>query len=138
MFDNSGLNKDHPLYSTDNKKTLGCMKDEMDGKQISKVICLAPKMYSVLTDDSIIKKAKGVSSAVVKNEIEFNDYDNTLKTGEAIYKNNTSFRSFDHQLYTIKTEKKSLSAYENKRYLLEDGITSYPYGHYKIKQIQNN
>jgi hypothetical protein len=132
MFDNSGLSKDHPLYSPDNKKTLGCMKDEMDGKQISKVICLAPKIYSVLTDDSIIKKAKGVSSAVVKNEIEFNDYDNTLKTGEAIYKSNTSFRSFDHQLYTIKTEKKSLSAYENKRYLLEDGITSYPYGYYKI------
>ena len=91
-------------------------------------------MYTVLTDDTVIKKAKGVSGAVVKNEIEFNDYYNTLKTGEAIYKNNTSFRSFDHQLYTIKTEKKSLSAYENKRYLLEDGITSYPYGYYKIKK----
>ena len=35
------------------------------------------------------------------------------------------------KLYTMEMNKVSLSAYDDKRYILDDGITSYAYGHYK-------
>jgi len=43
-------------------------------------------------------------------------------------------RSFDHSIYTVNVTKVSLSAYDDKRYILDDGVSSYAYGHYKIRQ----
>ena len=40
-----------------------------------------------------------------------------------------NFRTDCHQVYTTRTTKTSLSAFDSKRYLLEDGA----YGHYKTK-----
>ena len=42
-------------------------------------------------------------------------------------------RSGSHQLYIDTIQKKCLSAFDNKRHILEDGVSSYAYGHYKIK-----
>jgi hypothetical protein len=44
-----------------------------------------------------------------------------------------NFRTDCHRVYTVRTTKTSLSAFDSKRYLLEDGIHSYAYGHYKTK-----
>ena len=41
-------------------------------------------------------------------------------------------RSFDHDICTVNVTKVSLSAYDDKRYIQEDGITSYAYGHFRI------
>ena len=38
-----------------------------------------------------------------------------------------------HQIGIYKVNKISLSCYDDKRFILEDGITSYAHGHYKIK-----
>ena len=40
-------------------------------------------------------------------------------------------RSFDHDIYTVNVTKVSLSAYDDKRYIQEDVITSYAYGHFR-------
>ena len=45
-----------------------------------------------------------------------------------------NFRTDCHRVYTTRTTKTSLSAFDSKRYLLEDGIQSLAYGHYKTKQ----
>ena len=39
-------------------------------------------------------------------------------------------RSFDHDIYTVNVTKISLSAYDDKRFIQDDGISSYAYGHY--------
>ena len=44
-----------------------------------------------------------------------------------------NFRTDCHRVYTTRTTKTSLSAFDSKRYLLEDGIQSYAYGHYKTR-----
>lgn len=44
----------------------------------------------------------------------------------------TQIRSFGHQLYNVELNKLGLSPFDDKRYLLDDGITSLAYGHYKI------
>ena len=41
-------------------------------------------------------------------------------------------RSFDHDIYTVNVTKISLSAYDDKRFIQDDGISSYAYGHYAI------
>jgi hypothetical protein len=43
-----------------------------------------------------------------------------------------SIRSFNHALKTVEISKTCLSAYDDKRYVLSDGIATFAYGHYKI------
>ena len=42
-----------------------------------------------------------------------------------------NFHSHQHQLHTIKQTKKSLSPFDDKRYILEDGFTTRAHGHYQ-------
>ena len=43
-----------------------------------------------------------------------------------------TIRSFKHQLYTMKQNKVSRSPYNNKRYLMDDGVHSLPYRHFSL------
>ena len=43
-----------------------------------------------------------------------------------------TIRSQKHQLGLKKRNKISLSCFDDKRYLHDNGIYSYPYGHYEI------
>ena len=44
-------------------------------------------------------------------------------------------RSYNHQLYSVTINKTTLSPYDDKRYVLDDGINTWAHGHYKIKSI---
>ena len=44
-----------------------------------------------------------------------------------------TIRSQNHQLGSYEINKVSLSCFDDKRYILENGIKSYAYGHYLIK-----
>ena len=48
LYDTSDYPKDHPLYSSANKKVLGKLKDECAGRAIAEFVGLRPKMYSTL------------------------------------------------------------------------------------------
>ena len=71
------------LKDDENIMVLGKFKDEMNSLVIKEYIALNPKVYSVnhLEKNEIINKKvlKGVSKAVVKNEITYNDYVNVLE-----------------------------------------------------------
>ena len=41
-------------------------------------------------------------------------------------------RSYDHQLYNTSINKLGLSPFDDKRFILEDGISSLAYGHWRI------
>ena len=43
-----------------------------------------------------------------------------------------SIQSRAHKLQTVNVNKTTLSAYDDKRFLLEDGVSSLAYGHHKI------
>ena len=60
-YDTSDYPLSHYLHDKKNKKVLGKMKDECAGGVIKEVICLRPKMYSIVGETrKITKKAKGV------------------------------------------------------------------------------
>ena len=134
-FDTSDYHKDHPLYSTTNKKVLGKMKDECAGVPPTEFIGLRAKMYSLLYDSKEMKTAKGIKKSVVKNVITHRDYKEALFQKESQTHSMTQIRSFGHQLYTVKMNKTSLSPYDDKRYILNDGFTTLAYGHYKIPKL---
>ena len=57
-----------------NKKEIGLMKDELDGKIMKEFIGLKPKCYATLMDDRVDKKAKGTKKCVIKKCIKFDKY----------------------------------------------------------------
>ena len=133
LFDTSNYPKSHLLYSDKNKKEIGLFKDEMGGKPIYQYVGLRAKLYSVLTEDDNKRAAKGVNKAVISKRLKHTQYLKSLLQGERYAHYMNTIRSTQHKLYTCKLKKISLCPLDDKRYLLEDGITSLAYGHYKIK-----
>jgi hypothetical protein len=59
-------------------------------------------------------------------------YKNILESSGKMYSKMKVIRSSKHQLYTMEINKVSLSAYDDKRWIKDDGVSSYAYGHCKI------
>jgi len=132
LFDNSDYPKSSKYFFNDNKKVIGKFKDEAAGKVINEFVGLKSKMYSYLLGEEEHKKAKGVKKNVVKKEIRHNDYKNVLFNNKTMHHQMNTIRSESHQINSYHINKVSLSPYDDKRYILNDGITSYAYGHYLI------
>jgi hypothetical protein len=133
-YDFSEYPKDHFLYNTDNQAVVGKFKDEFNSKIITEFVGLRSKLYSLkVQDDKEKKVAKGVKMCVIKKELKFKDYKDTLDYETETTRKMNFIRSMKHQVNTIEMTKVALSCYDNKRFLLDDGITSYAYGHYKTK-----
>ena len=127
------------LKNSENKKVVGKFKDETQGIPICEFIGLRSKMYSIkLDDDSEKKTAKGIVRNVIKNHLKHDNYKSILETGEMTNSSMKMIRSFDHDIYTVNVTKISLSAYDDKRFIKEDGITSYAYGHFRIDELKQN
>ena len=47
-----------------------------------------------------------------------------------------SIRSDHHNVFTFQMNKIALSAFDDKRWILDDGITTLAHGHYKTKEKQ--
>ena len=63
FYDTSDYPPSHPLHSVKNKKVLGKMKDDMEGEPIAEVVCLRPKMYSILRADDRFPSDRSMSMA---------------------------------------------------------------------------
>ena len=132
LFDNSDYPKSSKYFFNDNKKVIGKFKDEAAGKPILEFVGLKSKMYSYLLGEEEHKKAKGVKKNVVKKEIRHQDYKNVLFNNKIMHHQMNTIRSELHQINSYHINKVSLSPYDDKRYILNDWITSYAYGHYLI------
>jgi len=135
-MDFSDYSKEHKNYDNSNKKKLGYFKDEVNGKIITEFIGLQPKMYAFQLDDGKEeKKAKGIPKKVVKKEINFMMYKNTLEDGDCKrnYFSYNSIRSYEHIIFSITCNKSGLSNYDNKRYYFNNN-ESVPYRHYLCNQ----
>lgn len=76
-------------------------------------------------------QAKGVSSSVVRRVLHHKDYVRSLMELKRYRHRMRRIGSKKHQIYTIEQEKISLNPYDDKRFILDDGISSLPYG-YKV------
>ena len=132
-FDNSDYNKESPFYNTANKKVIGKFKDEAAGIPIIEFIGLRSKMYSYMKDDMKGgKTAKGIKKNVIRKNITHDKYIDVLFNNKQIMHTMKTIRSEKHQLGSFELNKISLSCFDDKRYISNDGINSHAYGHYKI------
>ena len=130
------INSDYPksskFFSGENKKVIGNFKDEAVGTPILEFIGLKSKMYSYITEDKSNKTAKGVKKNVIRREINHSDYQDVLFNNIKMHHQMKSIQSVLHLISSYQLNKASLSPFDDKRYILSDGITSYAYGHQKI------
>ena len=117
-----------------NKKVIGKFKDEACGVPIVEFIGFKSKMYFYVKDNEKGgKTAKGIKKNVIKNNIKHEDYKNTLMNNEQMHHKIKTIRSQRHQLGSYEINKVSLSCFNDKRYIHDNGMSSYAYGHYKIE-----
>ena len=109
-------------------------KDEMAGRILEEFVGLKPKIYSIKYGDNQKLSAKGVSR-FARTSLKHNIYKTVLSTTNSIRTNNIRIGSTLHQLETISSSKISLSAFDDKRYILENGIETLPFGHFLMRDI---
>ena len=136
IFDNSDYNKKSPFYFDHNKKVIGKFKDEAAGIPVTEFVGLRSKMYSYTLDNKQTKRtAKGIKKNIIQNNLSHDNYKKVLLSGEQIHHSMKTIRSVNHQLSSYELNKISLSCFDDKRYIHENGITSFAYGHYKILKV---
>ena len=129
LFDTSNYDKkdNRPLPIGKNKKVIGLFKDELGGKIVTEFCALRAKAYAYkLDDDTEHKKAKGTKKCIIKRELMFENYKDSLFNDKIILRSQQRFRSDHHRVYTEEVNKIALSSNDNKRIQTFDKITTYP------------
>ena len=133
MFDNSDYPENSPYFYKKNKKVIGKMKDEAAGVPVVEFIGLRSKMYSYIKNNNQgSRTAKGVKKNVIKKDIKHENYKDVLFNSKQMHHKMKTIRSNEHEICSYELNKVSLSCFDDKRYILKDGINSYAYGHYNL------
>ena len=105
----------------------------MSSKQITEFIGLKPKIYIIKTSSQKhLKRAKGVKKSVLEKQISYENYFSCLFKESYYTHSMNRLQSKHHNILAIQEKKLSLSPLDDKRYILDDKISTYAYGHYKI------
>jgi len=132
LYDTSNYNEENKLFSKENAKVVGLMKDETGGVPIRDVVALKSKLYSFITDKSKIA-AKGVKKSFITQHVTHDLFRHTLENKTVTRAKFRVICSKQHSLHTVEMDKVCLSAYDDKRYILSDGVRTLAYGHYELK-----
>ena len=104
LFDFSNYPKDSKFFDQANKKVIGKMKDESEGKIIDEFVGLKSKMYSMKNiDGKESNTAKGVNIAT-----EFNEFKDTLFNKKVLRHKMKRIQSKKHKVGTYEVNKISL------------------------------
>ena len=113
---------------------------------MTKFCGLRVKAYSFLIDGysnddyekiKINKKAKGTKKCIVKRELMFKNYKDSLFNDEVIIRSQQRFRSDHHRVYTEEVNKIALSSNDDKRIQTFDKVTTFPFGRNVFKVCEN-
>ena len=141
MYDLANFPKTSKYFDCSNNKVIGKFKDECSGEPILEFIGLRPKMYSFLTVHDANSaplqpvekhRAKGIASAASKL-LRHADFRRQLDNPSENLQINRRIGSKLHIIYTIELKKRGLCAFDDKRFLLADGINSLAFGHVDIQ-----
>ena len=125
LFDFSNYFKDSIFYDDTNKKVIGIMKDDYAGVIIIEFIGIKSKMYSIRKiDGSESSTAKGVNIAT-----EFNEFKDVLFNKKIIKHEMKRIQAKKHKIGTYEIDKTSLSCFDDKRQVLDDGVHTLAYFH---------
>ena len=90
-------------------------------------------MQSIKNDDGKENKAgKGIMKKVVKN-MKYEEYIDVLFNKKVVRHNMKRIQSMSHKIGTYNVSKISLSCFNDKTYILDDGIDTLAYFHKDIR-----
>ena len=146
------------LLKKKNKKVIGKMKDELKGSRMRQFAALKSKCYAFEYEEDVYinekgekvkyktdttkltvkecKKDKGMKKSVVKRKMRFQHYKRTLFEGTKHYEEMKTFRSKKHKINTVVQNKLALSNYDDKRWICDDGVTTFAHGHKMIRTLE--
>lgn len=131
-FDTSNYPSENSHNIPKNESKLGKMKDEYADVIIVEFCGTGAKAYCVGTEDSCMKKAKGVKQSVVEKNLMMEHYKKIVFEDHVHYEQNMCFRSNKHCISTNCINKIALSKFDDKRFVLNDKVNTLAIGHYKI------
>lgn len=133
LFDFSNYDKNHFLFDKTNAKKPGLFKDETAGVPIQQFVSLRSKMYSLTYGDVEQKRAKGIVKSVVRGELKHSNYVKCIITQKNVRRQQNLIQSRKHKLQMVTVNKVALSAFDDKRYVMDNGVDTLAFGHFKIK-----
>lgn len=101
------------------------MKDEYGGKNLNEFVSLKSKIYAISNksnNEKCINKGHNTF-------IEVNEFRNTLFQKKDLTHKMRGTKSKNHNIGTYETNKISKSCFDDKRYILENGIDTYAFRH---------
>jgi len=132
LYDTSNFDPTHPLYSKSNHRVLGKMKSETGSIPPLEFVGLKAKMYSYIYENKGQKKVKGIKKNFVRHENFLHVLRNPTTITTAKFRH---FESKNHVVRTMEIKKSCLSAFDDKRYILDDGVHTLAYGHESIARL---
>ena len=130
-FDFSDYSVNSKFFESTKKQTVGNIKDKFKGEIISEFVGLKSKMCSLTTvKDQEVTKAKGVYEKI-KHEV----FVDVLFNRKVVKHNMKRVQSKLHSIGTYDVFKISLFCFDDKRYVLENGVNTPAYFHKNIKNL---
>ena len=128
LFDFSNYPEDSRFFDPTNKKVIGKMKDEPEGKIIGEFAGLKSKMYFIKNiDGKKSNTAKGVNLAT-----ELKEFKDTLFNKKIIRHKMRRIQGKRHK-NTYEINKMLLSVFDDKKFVLKDGVHTLTYFHQDLK-----
>ena len=121
MFDFSSYPKDPKFFDDTNKRVIRKTKDESEWKIIDEFVGLKSKMFSIGGKES--NTAKGVNIAT-----EFSEFKDTLLNKKVLRHKMGRIQGKKHKMGTYEINK-ILSVFDDKRFVLSNGIHTFTYFH---------
>ena len=127
---NQNHNQESKYYDKINYLIFGKMQDETRCVPINYFVELNAKMYTYITEEDHECKIN-ISNSVVKDELKYEDYKNILLFNATDMRHEMKrFQSKIHNKRSNKTNEVSLTFYNDKKYMTEDG-------HYRLSYFYN-
>ena len=120
MFDFSNYSTKSKYYDNSNKLVIGKIKDGSGGVAIAEFVGLKSKIYSFLVDNNEYKKAKGLNENEVAT-IGHNECKDVLLNYKCTRYSINRIESKDHRTGTSEISKISLSCFDDKMYIKNNG-----------------
>ena len=127
----------------DHNKKIGYFKSETGSCFIKEFVGLRAKCYSYLIQDDpeYHMRCKGTPKSAMELSVRHANYlqciwNNGMAENIRQHVDFTKIQSKDHCIYSLSTNKVSMSCNDSKRFILEDNIHTLPFGHYAIPQYR--
>lgn len=140
LMDFSNYDPSHLMREDERKNQLGYFKDELKGNVLKEFVGIRSKTYAMkilsnsLKKEDVLRRTKGITKGY-RNTIPFEKFKQCIEQFSRVRLDQYQIRAKNHALKTLLINKLCFSSFDDKRFLLDCGIHSVPYGSILTKYV---